>query len=172
MNALTLSRALTPLQSITLLKSNDAAPPATPHHCGFKSLKSAQNWVHLIWFHEFFQPTSAVCIISISGHCKLFIFKICQTVAGISTTGQFHEFFNLIFGGFLLFDPTLPFSSQLMRREHPCSSSVLISDGILPSGGVRDGVGVGGLASTLSNFTLPSRVRRSLELLQVTKLDT
>ena len=66
----------------------------------------------------------------------------------------------------------VPFSSQLMRREHPCSSSVLISDGILPSGGVRDGVGGGGLASTLSNFTLPSRVRRSLELLQVTKLDT
>ena len=35
----------------------------------------------------------------------LFIFKICQTVAGISTTSQFHEFFNLIFGGFLSFDP-------------------------------------------------------------------
>ena len=76
----------------------------------------------------------------------------------------------------------VPFSSQLMRREHPCSSSVLISDGILPSGGVHNGVysgvhdvvGGGGVsaASSLSNFTLPSRVRRSLELLQVTQLDT
>jgi hypothetical protein len=55
-------------------------------------------------FDEFCQ---LIYIISISGDCKHFIFKICQIVAGISTISKFHEFFNLIFGGFLSFDPTM-----------------------------------------------------------------
>ena len=36
---------------------------------------------------------------SVSG-CLNYTFKICQTVAGTSTISQFHEFLNLVFGGF------------------------------------------------------------------------
>ena len=41
----------------------------------------------------------------------------CQTVAGISTTSQFHEFFILIFGGFLSFDPTVQWQQAVCM--HP-----------------------------------------------------
>ena len=34
-----------------------------------------------------------------------FILKICQIVADISMVRQFHDFFNLILGGFLTFGP-------------------------------------------------------------------
>jgi hypothetical protein len=34
-----------------------------------------------------------------------FIFKICEAVAGINIIDQFHELFNLIFGGFYIFVP-------------------------------------------------------------------
>ena len=49
-----------------------------------------------------FQPTFFV-----SGNCLSFIFKICQTVAGMNMISQFHEFFNLTFDGILLFGPSL-----------------------------------------------------------------
>ena len=45
-------------------------------------------------------------ITSVSG-CLRFTFKICQTVAGTSTISQFHEFLNLVFGGFLQYDPSV-----------------------------------------------------------------
>ena len=35
------------------------------------------------------------------------IFKICQTVLGISMINQFHKFFSIIFGGFLQFRTTV-----------------------------------------------------------------
>jgi len=38
---------------------------------------------------------------------SLYIFKICQTVVDISMISKFHEFSNLIFGGFLKFGPTV-----------------------------------------------------------------
>ena len=38
-------------------------------------------------------------LISVSCHCKCCIFKMCQNVAAISITSQFHEFFNSNFGG-------------------------------------------------------------------------
>ena len=41
-------------------------------------------------------------IISISGHCVPFIFKICQTVAGTSRIRHFHDFSNQMFGGFFV----------------------------------------------------------------------
>ena len=44
-------------------------------------------------------------IISVSGYCMSFIFKICEAVAGINIIDQFHELFNLIFGGFYIFVP-------------------------------------------------------------------
>jgi hypothetical protein len=43
--------------------------------------------------------------ISISDHCLLF--EICQTAAGKSMNSQFHEFLNLIFGGFFPLVPTV-----------------------------------------------------------------
>ena len=46
-------------------------------------------------------------IASVSGHSIHFIFKTCQIVAGTSMIHQFHEFFNLIFGGFLTFGTTV-----------------------------------------------------------------
>ena len=59
-----------------------------------------------MWFHESFQATFSN-LISVSGYCMRFIFKICQTVTGISMISQFHEFFNLIFGGFLSLGQTV-----------------------------------------------------------------
>lgn len=37
---------------------------------------------------------------------SLNIFKLCQTVVGISIISKFHEFSDLIFGGFLQIGPT------------------------------------------------------------------
>ena len=39
--------------------------------------------------------------------CLSFTFKTCQIVAGASMIHQFHEFLNLIFGGFLQFGPAV-----------------------------------------------------------------
>ena len=44
---------------------------------------------------------------SISGHWMHFVLKKCQTVAGISMTSEFHDFLDLIFGGFLPFGTTV-----------------------------------------------------------------
>jgi len=49
--------------------------------------------------HYFFQS------VSVSGYFMRLDSKVCQTVAGISIMSQFHEFLNLIFGGFLQFGP-------------------------------------------------------------------
>ena len=58
-----------------------------------------------MWFHEFFQQISAnLHIFPCQG--MSFILKICQIVAGVSTVHQFHDFLNLILGGFLTFGPT------------------------------------------------------------------
>ena len=59
-------------------------------HSGFKCLKPAK----IKWFHEIFPSKfQQIHIISVSGHCMWVIFKICQTVAGFSMIGQFHDFF-------------------------------------------------------------------------------
>merc|ERR1719464_1077916 len=52
---------------------------------------------------------------SVSGFLR-FTFKICQIVAGTSTISQFHEFLNLVFGGFLQYDPTV--RRRRGRRRH------------------------------------------------------
>ena len=53
-------------------------------------------------------------ITSVSG-CLYFKFKICQTVAGTSMSRRFHEFLNLVFGGFLRFTySSCVWSQQLM----------------------------------------------------------
>ena len=68
-------------------------------------------------FTNFSNRFQQICIISVSSLCMPFIFKICQPVASISVTSQFHKICYLIFGGFLvigtsvkhcpLFPPTL-----------------------------------------------------------------
>ena len=73
-----------------------------------------------------------ICITSVSGRCASFTFKVCQIVAGTSTIRQFHEFFNLIFGGFLTFGPTvchsiLPRPLWLLRAKLLLSFSSLDS---------------------------------------------
>ena len=40
-------------------------------------------------------------MISVSGHFMNFILKMCQSVASINVTNQFHDFFNIIVVGFL-----------------------------------------------------------------------
>ena len=56
-----------------------------------------------------------IYIIPVSGDYSHFISKICQIVAGTSMTSQFHEVLKiLIFGGFLLFVPTL---SRLVNQN-------------------------------------------------------
>ena len=58
------------------------------------------------WFHEFFScKTLQVQIASVFGDGVHYIFKICQIIPGISMINQFHEFLDLIFGGFLPFGP-------------------------------------------------------------------
>ena len=55
-------------------------------------------------------------LISVSGHCKCFIFKMCQNVAAICITSQFHEFLNLILGGFLSFETSVCRNQRFFRE--------------------------------------------------------
>ena len=64
-------------------------PPTTLLRKGFKWLKPAKNKFHLMWFHEFFQNRfQQIHLISLSGHRKSFIFKICQNVVAICITSR------------------------------------------------------------------------------------
>ena len=65
-------------------------------------------------------------LISVSGHCKCFIFKMCQNVAAIRITSQFHEFLNLIFGGFSSFETFVV--NSIMSPPFPFMSSNPISN--------------------------------------------
>ena len=56
-------------------------------------------------------------IASVSGRSVHFIFKTCQIVAGTSMIRQFHEFFNLIFGGFLTFGTTVWYQERAVGLE-------------------------------------------------------
>ena len=85
---------------------NHNASTPQPHR-GKKWLKCAKNKFTWCEFSIFPRKVQQIHIISVSCNCMSFIFKICQTVAGIGITSQFHEFLNLIFGGFLSFGPTV-----------------------------------------------------------------
>ena len=64
-------------------------------HCGSKWLKPAKNKFTEVISQVFtnkFQPSH---IVSVSGHRISFIFKICQTVAGITIMCRFHDFFSI-----------------------------------------------------------------------------
>ena len=66
----------------------------------------------------------AVPKISVSGHCSRSTSKTCQIVVG-AVIRQFHEFFNLIFGGFLPLCPSVSLSGLLkqsvFRALCPCT---------------------------------------------------
>ena len=81
---------------------SSSAESLLPPHRGFKWLKPAKK-NYLQWFHEFFQNRfQQIHLISVSSHCKRFIFKMCRNDVAIRITSQFHKFLNLIFGGFFV----------------------------------------------------------------------
>ena len=83
---------------ISLLRRRSCVRWATStnsSHSGSKWLKPAKK--NLQWFHEFFKSSFSKFT---SGHFKCFSFTMCENVAAIRITRQFHEFLNLIFGGF------------------------------------------------------------------------
>jgi hypothetical protein len=74
----------------------------------FQTAQTRQKYSLEVISRIFPSKFQKIDLISVSGHCMHFILKICQTVAGIiSVTSQFHEFLNSIFGGILLFGPTV-----------------------------------------------------------------
>ena len=76
---------------------------------GSKLLKTVKNkftWSDFTNFPSKFQHFH-INSITVSGHFSHLIFIICQTFVGISMNDQFHDFFSLIFGGFLQFCTTV-----------------------------------------------------------------
>ena len=77
-----------------------------PSNSGCKWLKPAENTFTLRQWIFLPSKVQQIDTISVSGHsCMHFIWKFCQTVAGIRMIRQFHECFSSIFGGFLHFGP-------------------------------------------------------------------
>ena len=72
-------------------------------------------------FKSKFQAFKFQCIhiASVSGHTLRFTFKICQIFADTIMISQFHEFFDLIFGGVLIFGPTVRASKERKRDKVP-----------------------------------------------------
>ena len=64
-----------------------------PHSCS-KWLKPAKNKLTEENVRVFTSKLQQIHIFSVSCHCMLFIFKICQSVAGRSITTHFHEFYE------------------------------------------------------------------------------
>ena len=91
-----------------LAKSVDAN---TPPHFGSEWLK----YVFLIWFLAGFCFLTQLCPCTpSSAHFMGLKYKICHTVASVSLTSRFHEFFGMIFDGILL----LPLHPQF---RWPCA---------------------------------------------------
>ena len=72
----------------------------------FQMAKSRRKKVYPKYFHEYFHEYF-VNLHNFRFRCLSFTFKTCQIVAGASMIHQFHEFLNLIFGGFLQFGPAV-----------------------------------------------------------------
>ena len=83
----------------------------------FQMAKPARNRFTsdcLLWFHEFFK---AIFSISVSGKLIKLHIQNLLNVANIIRISQFHEFFNLIFGWFLPFGPTVRRRRRRQRRK-------------------------------------------------------
>ena len=80
------------------------SPFGWPLHRGFKCQKNAKKSLPTVISRIFQIKFRQIHLISVSVHCKCFNFKMCQNVAAIHITSQFHEFLNLIFGEFLSFE--------------------------------------------------------------------
>ena len=80
-------------------------------HSGSKWLKPAKyklTWCYIRYYITNFHHSAFIRFTAFSFRVScIFIFKICPSVTIINMIDQFHEFFNLIFGGFLLFGPTM-----------------------------------------------------------------
>ena len=74
-------------------------------HSGSKCPELAKNKFNWCDFTSFFTQTLAG--LSTTANCMRFIFKSLQIATATSVIRQFQGFLNLIFGGFLLFDPTV-----------------------------------------------------------------
>ena len=93
--------------------------------------------IFLNWLHQSY-------IISVSGDC---IFKFCQIAASISVTSHFHNFWCIIFGGFLLFETSAPgwpapTPPPLAAAAATASAATITEAGKGGTGSDFDGLGV------------------------------
>lgn len=72
-------------------------------HSGSKRLKPAENKFIPSDLTSFSKEVSENSITSVSGHGLHYIFKPCLFVSDTTMARQFHNFFNLIFGVFIMF---------------------------------------------------------------------
>ena len=82
-------------------------PDRAAAHSGSKCPELAKNKFTWCNFTSFFTQTLAGLSTSTSVHCMFFIFKSFQIATATSMISQFIGCLNLIFGGFLLFGPTV-----------------------------------------------------------------
>ena len=73
------------------------SPFGWPLHSGSKWLKPAKKYLPSVISRIFQIKFQQIHLISVSGHCKCFIFKMCQNVAAIRINSQFHEFLKFNF---------------------------------------------------------------------------
>ena len=73
----------------------------------FQMTETRQKNLHTVISRIFQIKFQQIHLSSVSGHFKCFSFKMCQNVAAIRITSQFHEFLNLILGGFSSFENTV-----------------------------------------------------------------
>ena len=105
-----------------------------------KCLKHAGNKFSQSGFTRFCHAISCkIQIASIFGHCMCFILKICQIIAGISMHANFTIFLHLIFGGFLLFGPTVR-RRRTFSNFRTCSFLLLflLLEGDEERGGIKE----------------------------------
>ena len=92
-------------------------------HSGFKWLKPAKKNLPTVMSRIFQIKFQQIHLSSVSGHFKCFSLKMCQTVAAIRITSQFHEFFNFIFGGFLSFETSVRRTKTVLNKHYTLGES-------------------------------------------------
>ena len=89
-------------------------------HSGFKLLKPAENRFTWCDFTQNFLSFQTIRMISVSGHYMRYAenSKFVKTVVGMSMICQFNKFFDLIFGGFLLFVPNVCWAKPSLITDY------------------------------------------------------